>query len=183
MAKGPHLGPKSGPKPAKRAHHRHPVERRSTQKPRFRTRGARFSDFALFCSPFRNHLSSFSTVFAYTASPDPSNLELRHTCRLFVVVLLRQGCQFGPQRWPQAGPKGFAIAPPFHTGAPRNHDFAQERPIRANSDLDRLKSQTVNSCLNFFRSNGGNDGERLSALLNTFIMKSRGPAECAERLN
>ena len=109
---------------------------------------------ALFCPPFRNHLCSFLAVFAHNASPDPSNLDFRHTCRLFVVVLLGQGCQFGPQRLPQLGLKGFAIAPPFHTGAPRNHDFAQERPIRANSDLDRLKSQTVNSCLNLFRSDG-----------------------------
>ena len=165
VAKGPHLGPKSGPKPAKGAHHRHPVERRSPQKPRFRTRGAHFSDFAFFCPPFRNHLRSFSAVFTHNASPDPSNLDFRHTCRLFVVVLLGQGCQFGPQRWPQVGPKGFAIAPPFHTGAPSNHDFAQERPIRENNDLDRLKSKTVNNFLNLFRSDGGNDGVRFSVWL------------------
>ena len=71
------------------------------------------------------------------------------------------GVNLGPKGGPKSAQRGSpSPAPPFHTGAPSNHDFAQEMPIRENKDLDRLKSKTVNNFLNLFRSDGGNDGER-----------------------
>ena len=58
--------------------------------------------------------------------PDPSNLDFRHTSRLFVEVLRGKGSPLGSQKWPETGQGGHIIDTPLSAGAPRNHDFARE---------------------------------------------------------